>query len=121
MKKFAAKTARPIPVIIMADTSGSMSVDGKVDAMNQALREMIKTFAGESRLNAEIHLSVITFGGIAVEHLPLTPAHQISGFNDLNATGMTPMGAAIGLARQIIEDQGTSTFQSVSPCDCTGF
>lgn len=105
MKKFAAKTARPIPVIIMADTSGSMSVDGKIDAMNQALREMIKTFAGESRLNAEIHLSVITFGGIAVEHLPLTPAHQISGFSDLNATGMTPMGAAIGLARQIIEDK----------------
>ena len=105
MKKFASKTARPIPVIIMADTSGSMSVDGKIDAMNQALREMVNTFAGESRLNAEIHLSVITFGRVAEEHLPLTPAHRISGFNDLHAEGMTPLGGAIGLARQIIEDK----------------
>ncbi len=64
MRKFAAKSARPIPVIILADTSGSMSVDGKIDALNQALGHMINTFKGESRLNAEIHLSVITFGRI---------------------------------------------------------
>jgi len=34
MKKFAAKTARPLPVIILADISGSMEVDGKIGAMN---------------------------------------------------------------------------------------
>lgn len=105
MKKFAAKSARPLPVIILADISGSMGVDGKIDAMNSALNELIKTFGSESRLNAEIHLSVITFGGMAVEHLPLTPAHKIEGFNPLQATGATPMGAALGLARQLIEDK----------------
>lgn len=105
MKKFAAKSARPIPVIILADTSGSMSVDGKIDALNQALSQMIQTFRGENRLNAEIHLSVITFGGIVVEHLPLTPAHKIEGMIPLKADGGTPMGEALEFAKQLIEDK----------------
>lgn len=105
MKKFAAKTARPIPVIILADTSGSMGVDGKVDAMNQAIRGMIKSFAGESRLNAEIHLCVITFGGSADMHLELTPAHLISKFDDFQASGGTPMGEALLMAKELIEDK----------------
>lgn len=105
MKQFAAKSARPIPVIILADTSGSMSVDGKIEAMNQAIRGMIQSFADESRLNAEIHLSVITFGGKAEIHLALTPAHQISKFEDFNATGGTPMGEALCIAKDLIEDK----------------
>lgn len=105
MKQFAAKSARPIPVIILADTSGSMSVDGKIDAMNQAIRGMINSFADESRLNAEIHLSVITFGGNAQTHLALTPAHQISNFSDFQASGGTPMGEALDIAKALIEDK----------------
>ncbi|WP_067521890.1 vWA domain-containing protein [Endozoicomonas ascidiicola] len=105
MKKFAAKSARPIPVIILADTSGSMSVDGKIDALNSALSQMIETFKGESRLNAEIHLSVITFGGMVVEHLPLAPAHKIESMIPLHASGGTPMGGALELAKQLIEDK----------------
>lgn len=105
MKEFAAKTARPIPVIILADTSGSMSVDGKVEAMNSALRGMIKSFSDEGRLNAEIQLSVITFGGVAKTHLDLTPAYQITEFTDFNATGGTPMGDALGIAKNLIENK----------------
>ena len=38
LKKFQAQTARPLPIIVLADTSGSMSVDGKVEALNKGLR-----------------------------------------------------------------------------------
>jgi uncharacterized protein YegL len=115
MKQFAAKTARPIPVIILADTSGSMSVDGKHVVMNQAIRELIKTFSTESRLNAEIHLSVITFGGVAEMHLPLTPAHKIENFEDFNATGGTPMGSALKAAKNLIEDKDAITSRAYRP------
>ena len=105
MKDFAIKKARPLPVIILADTSGSMSVDGKIDALNQAVNDLISTLGGENRLHAEIQLSVITFGGSeAVEHLPLKPAYEISDFPPLEAIGPTPMGSAFDLARDIIED-----------------
>lgn len=105
LKQFQIQSARPLPIIVLADTSASMSVDGKIDALNKALKEMIATFAAESRLRAELQVSVITFGGIAETHLPLTAAHQIEGFATLPATGGTPMGAAFKLASEMIEDQ----------------
>ena len=45
LKAFAAPTARPLPVLVLADASGSMSQEGKIDALNVALREMISSFA----------------------------------------------------------------------------
>ncbi|KEQ17884.1 vWA domain-containing protein [Endozoicomonas numazuensis] len=105
MKNFAIKKARPLPVIILADTSGSMSINGKIDAMNQALKDLIDTLGGENRLHAEIQLSIITFGGDkAVEHLSLKPAHQITDFTPMEAIGRTPMGDAFAMAQALIED-----------------
>lgn len=106
MQQFAAVTARPLPVIILADVSGSMSVDGKIEALNAALQDMLKTFAQESRLNAEIQIAIITFGGTKAEvHIPLTPAWQIPKLDDLIANGGTPMGQAFELALAMIEDK----------------
>lgn len=105
LKKFQMQAARPLPIIVLADTSGSMSVDGKIEALNKALKDMINTFAGESRIKAELQVSVITFGGVASVHLPLTPAHQIEVVESLPATGGTPMGAAFKLAAEIVEDK----------------
>lgn len=106
MQQFAAATARPLPVIILADISGSMSVDGKIGALNSALKDMLNTFAQESRLNAEIQVSIITFGGNdANVHIPLTPAWQIKDMDDLIASGGTPMGSAFKLALEMIENK----------------
>ena len=44
LKKFAVAKARALPVIILADTSGSMSVDGKIAALNEAIKNMVSTF-----------------------------------------------------------------------------
>lgn len=106
LKKFQIQTARPLPVIILADTSGSMAADGKIEALNKGLQDMIKSFANESRIRAEVQVSVITFGGSSAElNLPLTPAHQIQSFTNLSAEGVTPLGGALSLANQVIEDK----------------
>lgn len=105
LKQFQSQAARPLPVIVLADTSGSMSVDGKIEALNKALKDMVSTFAGESRLRAELQVAVITFGGSADVHLPLTAAHKIEQMKDLPANGGTPMGAAFTLAANMIEDK----------------
>ncbi|WP_218833170.1 vWA domain-containing protein [Paraferrimonas haliotis] len=105
MNKFVATKARPLPVIVMADTSGSMSVDGKIDALNQSIKDMITSFASESRLRAEIHVSIVTFGGEAETHLTLTPAHQIEQIENFTALGRTPLGAACTLVKDLIEDK----------------
>lgn len=105
MKDFAAAKARPLPVIVLADASGSMSENGKIDVLNQALKEMVKTFATESRIKAEIQVGLITFGGDSAQmHLPLAPAHQIVNMQPIPAVGATPMGQAFALAKDVLED-----------------
>ncbi len=106
LKDFTIAEARPMPVIVLADVSGSMSVDGKIEALNQALKEMIAGFANEPRSRAEIQVGLITFGGEQAKvHLPLAPAHQISEVTPLRADGRTPMGAAFTEARKLVEDK----------------
>ena len=105
LKDFTINTPRPLPVIILADVSGSMSVDGKIEVLNTALREMVGTLGDSSRLQAEINLAIITFGGEAKIHYSLGPVHEMEQLNDLVATGRTPMGAAFDIARELIEDK----------------
>jgi len=105
LKKFAAATPRPLPVIVLADVSGSMNEEGKIEALNMAIKEMVSTFSKESRLRAEIQVGLITFGGTAQMHLPLVAANNVSGFGELKAGGVTPMGAAFDLARKLLEDK----------------
>lgn len=102
--KFAVAAARPLPVLVLADTSGSMSEGGKIQALNAALKDMVKSFARESRLRAEIQVGLITFGGAATMQLPLTAAQAITKVDDLNAAGKTPLGSALNLARELLED-----------------
>lgn len=106
LKQFQMSAARPLPVIVLADVSGSMAADGKIQALNAALQDMVKAFAEQSRIRAEIQVGLITFGGdAAVAHLPLAPAHQIKQLDTLQAEGRTPMGQAFELATALLEDK----------------
>lgn len=104
MKDFTVQKARPLPVILLADVSGSMSVEGKIDALNQAVKEMIISFAQAEELRAEIHVSVIIFGGTARLLLPLTPASEVT-WEPMSASGGTPLGEALTLAAGLFEDK----------------
>lgn len=104
LKEFTSSEARPLPVILLADVSGSMSVEGKIEALNSSVREMLTTFAATDDLRAEIHVAIITFGGKACIHSPLQPARAVN-WQDLVADGGTPMGQAMTLAANLIDDK----------------
>ena len=101
--KFTVEKARPIPVILLLDGSGSMFGE-KITELNNAVATMINTFKGENAREVEIQVAVITFGGGAQLALPLTPAKDISSPH-LEANGNTPMGAALSMAKELIEDK----------------
>lgn len=114
MKQFAVKEARPLPVIVLVDISGSMQEH--MSALNQSLRGMLASFARESRLNAEIQVAIYTFGNNRVtNHVPLTAAHQVIDFADLQAEGDTPMGKAFRAARELLEDKGIIPSRAYRP------
>ncbi|MEI8355841.1 MAG: VWA domain-containing protein [Deltaproteobacteria bacterium] len=100
--KFTLTTAKPLPVILLLDTSGSMSGD-KITALNQAVHEMFDTFRREAQ-DRLIVVSVITFGGGAAIHMAPTAAAQVA-WKDLQADGGTPMGEALAIAKKLIEDK----------------
>lgn len=102
--RFSSTRARPLPVILLADVSGSMEEDGKIHALNRAVREMIERFRGGQGFRAEIHLSAITFESTARKIVDLQPARMIE-WQDQVTGGSTAMGAAFDLARDMIEDR----------------
>ncbi|MDF1552530.1 MAG: VWA domain-containing protein [Deferrisomatales bacterium] len=115
LKEFTMSTARPLPVIVLADVSGSMSANGKIDALNDAVSEMVTTFAEEDDSRAEIHVSVIAFGrGGASIHTSLRPARETL-WVPMEASGRTPMGEAFDLVRTMVEDRNTIPSRAYRP------
>lgn len=104
LEKFITNTGRPLPVFLLLDVSGSMS-GTKIDTLNQCVKEMIKDFQNERMSEVALKLCVITFGGNGAQlHTPLSLLKDVE-FEDLQASGMTPMGAALTMASNIINDK----------------
>ena len=104
-KQFTTQAPRRLPVIVLADVSGSMSVEGKIETLNRALREMLKSFQDEDDVRAKIYVSVVTFNGnVATLHQPLLIADEVI-WEDMIAAGRTPMGSAFSLVKEMLEDK----------------
>ena len=115
LREFTMPSARPLPVIVLADASGSMSANGKIEALNGAVAEMLAIFADEDSTRAEIHVSVITFGGLGAQlHKSFEPAHTTQ-WEPMKASGRTPMGGAFALAQEMLEDREKISSRSYRP------
>lgn len=112
-KKFTTPTAKPLPVVLLLDVSYSMSGD-KIDNLNKAVEDMLDTFAQEEKMETEILVSVITFGGQVDLHVPFTKASQVQ-WHGLQVNGDTPMGTALKMAKAMIEDKETTPSRAYRP------
>lgn len=111
--KYTVPKARPLPVILLLDCSGSMSGQ-KINILNQAVQEMIEDFKKGANNEVEINVAVITFGGDVRYLLPLQPASQVPEIA-LTANGGTPMGVALHMAKDLIEDKSIIPSKSYRP------
>ena len=110
---FTAPTAKPLPIILMLDVSGSMH-GGKIQTLNDAVKDMIGTFCDTEHGEVEIQVAVITFGAEVKLHLPLTSASNIT-WNKLSASGGTPLGTALKMAKAMIEDKNVIPSRAYRP------
>lgn len=105
--------SRPLPVIILADVSGSMSENGKLDSLKHALKDMIASFknAASSTLEAEIYVSLITFGNNST-NIALEPqsaneiandSSKMDAIDRMCAIGNTPLGGALTCLVDMLE------------------
>ena len=111
--EFIAQPKRVLPLILLADTSSSMRE--WMGELNTAIRDMLGTLKEQESLKAEIHISFITFGnGGANLHTALTPVSNIE-FNNFTEGGMTPLGGALRIAKEMVENREIIPSKSYAP------
>lgn len=111
--KFTAPKAKPLPVILLLDVSGSMGGE-KIRNLNDAVRDMLETFSDTENSETEIHVAIITFGEQVKLHQPLASASAIH-WSDLSSGGMTPLGTALQMAKGMIEDKDVIPSRAYRP------
>ncbi len=115
LRDFTVASPRGLPVVLLLDVSGSMAVDGKIDALNVAVAAMLDSLSGEDTSRVDIQLAVIAFGhDTATVVRPLTSATDAE-WQPLEAAGNTPMGAALTLAATLVEDRDQIPSRSYVP------
>ena len=101
---YVVSELKSIPVILLLDTSTSMSGE-KINKLNKAVETMVDEFRKVQTMEKFIKIAIITFGNNRVVlHTPLTEVDKVN-FNPLTTGGMTPMGTALRMAKDMIEDK----------------
>jgi uncharacterized protein YegL len=96
---------RPLHFIVMADCSGSMAADGKMHALNNALRETVPHLVdiAEQNPHADLLIRVVRFATGASWHVGEPTAAADFRWVDLEAGGYTDLGAALDLVSAELE------------------
>ena len=105
---------KSLPVVLLLDVSGSMSSgmgsngDGsKIDVLYRATNLMIDELEKMAKTQeCGFKVAIITFGNNVELHTPYTDVKDIKGnLAPFSANGMTPLGHALDLAKDMIDDK----------------
>jgi uncharacterized protein YegL len=110
---FTVSEAKPLPVILLLDVSGSMG-GAKIKNLNEAVKDMLETFRDTENGEVEIHVAAITFGAEVKLHQALSNASSVQ-WHDLSAGGGTPLGTALRMAKAMIEDKDVVPSRAYRP------
>lgn len=94
--------ARPLHFIWIADCSGSMSVDGKIQQLNFAIRDGIPHMrkVADENPNAQVLVRALKFSSSAQWHISQpTPVDDFK-WEDLQAEGVTDLGKALSMVAE---------------------
>ena len=94
---------RPLHFIWIADCSGSMDVDGKIQSLNTAIKEAIPHMqdVADENPNAQVLVRAVRFSDGAQWHVSQPTDIADFKWEDLDAGGVTAMGRAL----TIVADQ----------------
>lgn len=116
LNDFVVQKPRQLPVIVAVDRSGSMRKDGKIEALNLAIKNFINSLKEEKSDKIEIQVALYSFGGndeVTCEN-ELSPVSSIE-CKEYIANGRTPLGETIRIIKQLIEDRTKIPSRSYAP------
>lgn len=91
--------SRPLHFIWLADCSGSMAYDGKIQALNAAVREALPHMraVAAQNTNATVLVRAVRFSTGAEWHVRRPVPVESFSWRDLQAQGLTDLGAGLRL------------------------
>lgn len=94
--------SRPLHFFWMCDCSGSMQADGKIQSLNNAIKEALPhmVHAAEENPNAQVFVRAARFSDGAQWHVAAPTPVADFRWEDLKAGGMTDMGKAIRMVAE---------------------
>ncbi len=105
------------PVVLLLDTSGSMS-GAPISELNQGVRQFLEETRSDEAAGMSVELEVITFDDRASRIVPFRPISGVNGLPSFGAGGMTSMGAALRMAtadlkarRHLYRQTGVSSYR----------
>ena len=89
----------------------------KIDSLYDSTIDMIETFAAAQAKEQIIDVAIITFGNSVDLHTRYTPVKdlQTKGISKFKASGMTPMGTALRMAKDMIDDKNETPSRIYRP------
>ena len=95
-------STRPLHFIWICDCSGSMSVTGKIQVLNNAIRQTVPLMqkAAEENPNATVFVRALKFSDGAQWHISQQTPVEDFQWQDLNADGVTDMGKALSMVAE---------------------
>ena len=98
---------RPLHFIWIADCSGSMGYRGKIQSLNNAIREALPHMqdAAAQNPNAEVMVRAVKFSSGASWHMSSPVPVEQFRWDDLEASGVTDMGKALQLVAEQLDPE----------------
>lgn len=98
---------RPLHFIWIADCSGSMGYRGKIQSLNNAIREALPHMqdAAAQNPNAEVMVRAVKFSSGASWHMSNPVPVEQFRWDDLEASGVTDMGKALQLVAEQLDPE----------------
>lgn len=94
--------SRPLHFFWIVDCSGSMGVDGKIESLNNAIKDALPAMrkVADDNPNIEMFVRTVVFSNGAQWHdSEPTPVHEFE-WHDVTASGVTDLGAAFRLVAE---------------------
>lgn len=113
LNSYVARELRPLPIFILADTSGSMRGE-KINELNLAIREMVHALNAADDIRGKFQVSVIAFGGKVKLIQPPVDINSLA-LTELTASGNTPIGQAFETVMKMIENREVVSSRAYTP------
>ena len=101
------------PCMLVLDASSSMR-GSRIDELNRGVSQFVSELKSDDVAASSVEIGVVTFGHQVEQVQPLTCVDDIIDVGRVDAGGMTPMGEAVELAIQKLEQyqqNGVSYYQ----------